>query len=222
MPRLDTTAISDLEILGRLYADNVRSYHLIHLSLRQLKKASSTTASEGVEVYMTDCYKDLTATIDSSTNNYQATGNLMSFDTVKESTDLQISKISITLSGVDRTFTAALLGYEYLDQPIKVYRVFLDDNEQFAHTPMLTFSGNIDTPVITDDPSAGSSTISISAASNFVDFERRSGRKTNQAEQDLYNSVYNVLNGAVIADTGFEYNTESSTDIWWGRTTSND
>ena len=215
MPRLDTASVNDLEILGRLYSDNVRSYHAIHMSLRVKDKASSSAASEGVEVYMTDCYKDLTLTVDSDTNKYQATGNLMSFDTIQESTDLQISKLSVILSGVDRTFTAALLSYEYLDQPIRVYRVFLDDNEVVQHVPMLVFSGNIDTPVITDDPSAGSSTISISAASTFVDFERRSGRKTNQSEQDLYRSI----NSLTDEDTGYEYNTNSATDIWWGRTT---
>ena len=215
MPRLNTSQVSDLEILGRLYADNVRSYHAIHLSLRVLDKASSSTASEGVEVYMTDCYKDLTLTIDGVTNVYQATGNLLAFDTIKESTDLQLSSISVTLSGVDRTFTSALLSYEYLDQPMKVYRVFLDDNEKVQHEPMLTFSGNIDTPVITDDPSSGSSTISLSAASAFIDFERRNGRKTNQSEQDLYRSINSLSD----EDTGFEFNSESNTEIWWGRTT---
>ena len=102
MPRLDTASVNDLEILGRLYSDNVRSYHAIHMSLRVKDKASSSVASEGVEVYMTDCYKDLTLTVDSDTNKYQATGNLMSFDTIQESTDLQISKLSVILSGVDR------------------------------------------------------------------------------------------------------------------------
>lgn len=216
MPRLDTNTASDLEILGRLYADNVSSYHAIHLTLRNKEKASSSLATDGVEVYMTDCYKDLSLDIDGSVNSYQATGNLMSFDTVQESTDLQISKLTITLSGVDRTFTSALLSYEYLDQPIKVYKVFLDDNEQIQHVPLLSFSGNIDTPIITDDPTSGTSTISLSAASTFVDFERRSGRKTNQSEQDLYNAV-NTVGGSVITDTGFEFNTNSTVDIWWGR-----
>lgn len=213
MPRLDTTQVNDLEVLGRLYADNVRSYHAIHISLRNKDKASSSVASDGAEVYMTDCYKDLELTIGGNTNNFQATGNLMSFDTVKESTDLQISSLDIMLSGVDRTFIAALLSYEYLDQPLKVYRVFLDENERVQHTPLLTFSGAIDSPVITDDPDSGSSTISISAASTFIDFERRSGRKSNQSEQDLYVSVNSLTDD----DTGFEYNTDSRTEIWWGR-----
>ncbi len=213
MPRLDTTQVNDLEVLGRLYADNVRSYHAIHISLRNKDKANSSVASDGVEVYMTDCYKDLELTIGGNTNNFQATGNLMSFDTVKESTDLQISSLDIMLSGVDRTFIAALLSYEYLDQPLKVYRVFLDENERVQHTPLLTFSGAIDSPVITDDPDSGSSTISISAASTFIDFERRSGRKSNQSEQDLYVSVNSLTDD----DTGFEYNTDSRTEIWWGR-----
>ena len=215
MPRLDTNTPSDLEILGRMYADNVRSYQAIHLSLRVKDKAGSNVATEGVEIYMTDCYRDLTLTIDSEANVYQATGNLLSFDSVKETTDLQISSLRVTLSGVDRTFTAALLTYEYLDQPIRLYRVFLDENEVVRHTPMLTFSGNIDTPIITDDPSSGTSTISISAASTFVDFERKSGRKTNQSEQDLYRSINSLSD----ADTGFEYNSNGSAEIWWGRTT---
>ena len=215
MPRLDTGLVNDLEILGKLYSDNVRSYHAIHMSLRVKDKASSTVPAEGVEVYMTDCYRDLTLTVDGATKSYQATGNLMSFNTIQESTDLQISSLSVILSGVDRTFTAALLSYEYLDQPVRVYRVFLDQNEVVQHVPMLIFSGNIDTPVITDDPSAGSSTISLSAASTFVDFERRSGRKTNQSEQDLYRSI----NSLTAEDTGYEYNTNNATEIWWGRDT---
>ena len=204
MPRLDTASVNDLEILGKLYSDNVRSYHAIHMSLRVKDKASSTVPAEGVEVYMTDCYRDLTLTVDGATKSYQATGNLMSFNTIQESTDLQISSLSVILSGVDRTFTAALLSYEYLDQPVRVYRVFLDQNEVVQHVPMLT-----------DDPSAGSSTISLSAASTFVDFERRSGRKTNQSEQDLYRSI----NSLTAEDTGYEYNTNSATEIWWGRDT---
>jgi len=213
MPRLDTTQVNDLEILGRLYADDVRSYHALHLTLKNKDNASSTDPAEAVEVYMTDCYKDLDLTIGGVTNTYQATGNLLSFDTIQETTDLQISSLSVMLSGVDRTFTAALLSYEYIDQPLRVYRVFVDENEEVQHVPLLAFSGNIDSPIITDDPEAGFSTISITAASTFVDFERRSGRKTNQSEQDLYTTV----NSISAADTGFEFNAASRTDMWWGR-----
>jgi len=214
MPRLDITAVSDLEILGRMYANNVKSYNAIHLSLRRTDKASSDIASDRVEVYLTDCYKDLNLQVNNTTNEYQAAGHLLSFDNVQESTDLQISSLNIGLSGVDRAFTAALLSYEYLDQPIKVYRVFLDESEQVSHAPLLVFSGNIDTPVITDNPSEGVSTISISAASTFVDFERRSGRKTNESEQVLYRS----LNDITEIDTGFKYNASNDKEIYWGRT----
>ena len=214
MPRLDTSAVSDLEILGRLYSNNVKSYHAVHLSLRTKGYSLGTEASQVVEVYMTDCYKDLDLTVNSATNQYQGTGNLLSFDTVQESTDLQISSLNIGLTGVDRTFTAALLSYEYLDQPIKVYRVFLDESEQVTHDPMLVFSGNIDTPVITDNPSEGVSTISLSAASTFVDFERKNGRKTNESEQELYRSINNISE----ADTGFEFNADTDKEIYWGRT----
>jgi len=197
-----------------MYANNVKSYNAIHLSLRRTDKASSDIASDRVEVYLTDCYKDLNLQVNNTTNEYQAAGHLLSFDNVQESTDLQISSLNIGLSGVDRAFTAALLSYEYLDQPIKVYRVFLDESEQVSHAPLLVFSGNIDTPVITDNPSEGVSTISISAASTFVDFERRSGRKTNESEQVLYRS----LNDITEIDTGFKYNASNDKEIYWGRT----
>ena len=214
MPRLDRGEINDLEMLGRMYANNVKSYNAVHLSLRPRGKASTTTTSEFVEVYLTDCYKDLSLVVNGVTSEYQAAGSLLSFDNVQESTDLQISSLNIGLSGVDRTFTSALLRYEYLDQPIKVYRVFLDESEQVSHAPLLVFSGNIDTPVITDNPSEGVSTISISAASTFIDFERRSGRKTNESEQILYRS----LNDITALDTGFKYNVSNDKEIYWGRT----
>ena len=213
MPRLNPNDASDLEVLGRLYSENVRSYQALHLTLRVKNKSSSNVEAEGVDIYMTDCYKDLTLTIDGETNLYQATGNLLNFESVKESTDLQVSRMQVTLSGVDRTFTAALLLYEYLDQPMRVHRVFLDQHEVVRHTPMLSFSGNTDSPTISDDPSSGTSTITLSAASNFVDFERRSGRKTNQSEQDLFRSINSLSD----EDTGYEFNALSAAEIWWGR-----
>ncbi len=169
-----------------------------------------------VDVYMTDAYKELTITVDGSSNTYQATGNLIAFDTIQESTDLQISRLGISLSGVDQTFVSSLLTYNYLDRDLSVHRVFLDESEQVLHDPLLVFKGSIDTPTITDDPAAGTSTVSLQAASTFVDFDRRNGRRTNTSEQDLYRSVNSLSD----ADTGFEYSAPSDTQFFWGRDTS--
>ena len=166
-----------------------------------------------VEVYMTDAYKELSIEVDGSTNSYQATGNLIAFDTIQESADMQISKLGISLSGVDQTFVSSLLTYNYLDRDLEVHRVFLDDSEQILHEPLLVFKGSIDTPTITDDPFEGTSTVSIQAASAFVDFDRRNGRRTNTSEQDLYRSI----NSISYEDTGFEYAAPSETKFFWGR-----
>lgn len=166
-----------------------------------------------VEVYMTDAYKELTLTVNGTENVYQATGNLIAFDTIQESSDLQISRLGVSLSGVDQTFVSSLLTYDYLDRELSLHRVFLDENEKALHDPLLVFKGNIDTPTITDDPTGGTSTVSIQAASTFVDFDRRNGRRTNESEQDLYRSINSLSD----ADTGFEYTAPSDTQFFWGR-----
>jgi hypothetical protein len=62
-------------------------------------------------------------------------------------------------------------------------------------------------PVIQENPDEGTCTLAIEAASHWVDFERRSGRHTNHAEQQVW----------FAGDKGFEFASEVMKDIPWGR-----
>jgi hypothetical protein len=61
--------------------------------------------------------------------------------------------------------------------------------------------------VINENPDEGSCTIAISATSHWVDFERRPGRHTNHAEQQVW----------FPGDLGFEFSSEIVKEIRWGR-----
>ena len=154
-------------------------------------------------VYMNDGYK--TITYDSK--NYVAVGNFMGFSAIQESVEVVVSKISMSLSGVDQSMISRFLNKEYIDRPVKIYTAFLDDAQVLVANPVLIFEGRMDTPVISDDPIGGKSMMSVTATNSWVDFTRKTGRHTNHEEQQIF----------FAGDKGFEYASEIVKDIVWGK-----
>tara|TARA_B110000285_G_scaffold17300_1_gene16833 strand:+ start:456 stop:1022 length:567 start_codon:yes stop_codon:yes gene_type:complete len=154
-------------------------------------------------VYMNDGYK--TITYDSK--DYVAVGNFMGFSAIQESVEVVVSKISMSLSGVDQSMISRFLNKEYIDRPVKIYTAFLDDAQVLVANPVLIFEGRMDTPVISDDPIGGKSMMSVTATNSWVDFTRKTGRHTNHEEQQIF----------FAGDKGFEYASEIVKDIVWGK-----
>jgi hypothetical protein len=154
---------------------------------------------------LTDAYKD----IEFGTVNYTATGHFLGFDAIEETTELVVQKLNISLSGVDQTYISTVLGGQYIDRKVALYLGFLDENtEQLIDEPILIFDGRMDQPNISEDPSKGTCTITVSCTNAWVDFERRPMRRTNHAEQQIH----------FAGDKGFEFASEVTKEILWGRT----
>ena len=83
----------------------------------------------------------------------------------------------------------------------------MDSAQALVIDPVLIFEGRMDSPVISENPDSGNSTISISATNSWVDFERKTGRHTNHEEQQIH----------FAGDKGFEFASEIITDIVWGK-----
>jgi hypothetical protein len=86
-----------------------------------------------------------------------------------------------------------------------VYRGFLDSSQALISDPFLLFDGRIENFNIEEDDN--SSTVSISVASHWADFEKQKGRKTNTGSQKLH----------FPNDVGFDYASQAIQDIKWGK-----
>lgn len=124
-------------------------------------------------------------TVDGET--FGAGGKLLSFSVIKETSEAQVTEISVQLSGVDQTLIAAFLADDYLDRRLRIWKTFLN-SDGTAMEPVLVFDGRMGGPVIEEnpEPDQGSCTIAIPASSHFGDFERKPGRRTNTNVQELH------------------------------------
>jgi len=153
--------------------------------------------------YLTDAYKNITYDGD----EYIAEGHLLEFSDIDELTELQVSEVTLSLSGVDQQFVSAFLSHRYIDRTVKIYKALLDSSDALISDPILIFDGRMDKPRIRDNPDDGKSIVAVSATNHWVDFERKGGRRTNHEEQQLH----------FPGDMGFEFASEIITDIKWGR-----
>ena len=177
-------------VLSAIVAGQVQTCHLVELTL-----------STGT-VWLTD----YGLTVAYGGNDYLAAGQLLGLSEIVESAQVIVSEMSVTLSGVDQTFIAALLAETYLDRRLVVHRAFLDANAAVTYARTV-FDGRMDAPTITEDPLAGTCTVSITATNYWADFERRPGRHTNYEETQLY----------FPGDKFFEFTAEGNKQITWGQ-----
>ena len=155
----------------------------------------------GTGFRFTDHYKDVTF----DGNTYSASSLFLKVSEVTESSQVDVANITIDFTGADQTIVSLFLSNSYMEKEAEVYKGFLDANQAVIADPFLLFKGRIESFALEEDST--SSTLSISIASHWSDFERIQGRKTNTSSQELYFS----------GDVGFDYASQSVSDIKWGR-----
>jgi hypothetical protein len=174
--------------LAEIEKDAVKMSHLLELHL-------------STSVYLTDAGFDISY----GGNTYTASSHLLEIGSVSESSDVRVGTLSITLSGVEQTFTAAFLGSAYINKQAILYRAFLDASGAIIGAPILVYDGRIDGYDLNEGKS--DSRINIDIASHWADFEKKSGRYTNPNSQALF----------FTGDKGFDFAANSVKDLKWGR-----
>ena len=154
-------------------------------------------------IYITDAWTNITW----GGHTYTALGHFIGFTDIEESMEVQVANLTAQLSGVDQSLVSAVLTENYIDRPLRIYKAFLNDSMAIVADPVLIFEGRMDSPVIEENPDDGNCTVSISATNAWVDFERKSGRHTNHEEQQIF----------FPGDRGFEYVSEITAEITWGK-----
>lgn len=152
--------------------------------------------------YLTDAHRGITW----GGHSYLAVGHLLGFSDIEEHVDIQVSSLTLNLSGVDQTWIALVLDNDFVDRPVSIYKAVLDYDGNLVADPFLVFGGAINHAGIAEDPDDGTCTVSIGATSHWADFDRKPGRHTNHAEQQHW----------FPDDEGLEFASEIIGDIYWG------
>lgn len=161
-------------------------------------------------LYKTDWSHDI---IDGSTT-YDGDGLLLRIDSVSESSEVRVGTLNIELSGampVSGTNGSYMWEHltnasnKFLNTKVTIYRAFLDANESIVGAKIMIYEGYIDGFDMSE--SKNESIITLSVASHWSDFERKSGRYTNPNSQALFNS----------SDKGFDFAAVTVKDLKWGR-----
>jgi len=143
---------------------------------------------------------------DSSVTTYLAQGQFVGYGNINESADLRVGTLELTFTAVDSTMVAVVLNNDYIDKRVVIYRAILNRDYSFTETDVfLTFDGYVTGYTIKEEDKTA--TLILECSSQFADFERTNGRRTNPASQNLHFPT----------DRGMDFSPQIVKDIKWGR-----
>jgi len=187
MTRSLTTAVKN-----ELATNDIRPVHLI-------------TIGFATPVNFTDCSFDLTSSVSGSSVTYTSSDFFMGISEFSEQTDITKASIKLTLSGADQTFLSLVLNENVTNDEVTIFRGLLNSSNALIADPLLLYKGNIENYSIQESDKQSNLTLSI--VSHWADFEKKNGRKTNNASQQRFFST----------DVGMDFSSEIISDIKWGR-----
>ena len=187
MARTLTTALKN-----ELLTNEIRPVHLLSIGF-------------ATPVNITDNSFSLTSSVSGSSITYTASPFLVATPTFTEETDLTKTSLNITLSGADTTFISTVLNENIVNDTVDIFRGLLDSNNALIADPILLYSGNIDTFQISE--SETESNVILTVVSHWADFDKKSGRQTNNNSQQRF---FNT-------DVGMDFSSQTVLDLKLGR-----
>ena len=177
---------------SELATSEVRPVHLISIGF-------------GTPVNLTDCSYNLTSSISGSSVTYTASSHILGFSNFVEETDISKMSLDLTLSGANLTYISTVLNENVVNDSVDIFRGFLDDSNALIADPFLLYRGKIDSFDIAETDK--DSQVNLSIVSNWADFEKKNGRKTNNTSQQRF----------FTGDVGMDFASQTVQDIKWGR-----
>ena len=82
----------------------------------------------GTPQYLTNAGFDITSSVSGSSQTYTASGHLKAISPVSETNKPTKNSLQISLSGVDQSMISVALSENIINDQVKIWRGFLDDN----------------------------------------------------------------------------------------------
>lgn len=155
----------------------------------------------GSGIRLTDYAHDV---VDGS-NTYSVSDHVLNIGEPKESRELRVNTMSLSLSGVEQTYISLFLGNDYVNRQILIQKAAISSTGTIVGSPFVAFDGRLTRFEVTER--RDSSEVIVEAASHWADFDKKSGRLTNNNSQQQY----------FPGDVGFEYAANTVRDLKWGR-----
>lgn len=138
---------------------------------------------------------------------YIADGGVLKIGAVQESAALRVGTLSLTFSGVDNTtYPALFLTDDYMHAPITYWKAVQHDYHVLIGDPIMYFQGNLSGYKMSEK--GKKSTVQVTCASHWANFEAVNGRRTNSNSQKIHFPT----------DDGFDFASVAVENILWGRT----
>lgn len=201
-----------MTIQDEYYRDHYISVDLVEIHLKNSSGANDP-------LYL--CSGGFDITYDSSTaptagvNTYKAQGEWMGFSDMSEDFEVRVGKFTVTLSGVGTSYVNNFTQYDPEGLRVVIMRAFLAytvsngvESLTVVPVPVVLYDGIIYNVAITEGKN--SCQVNIECASLFSDFDRTSGRKSNNGSNWLYQaSTYDTS----MEQAGFV----GESNFLWGR-----
>ena len=175
-------------MLSEIVKQETHHFHAVHLE-----------TDPGL--YITTCYKQLSF----GSQTWSPLGQLLKVPTINESISINANTVSLKLSGFNQSMIAAVLAHNLINQNVKIYLGFLNSSSSVIDSPLQIFDGKVSDWSIVEDSSKGSSVVDINLTSHWVDFEKTSGRRTNDQDQQSIHP----------GDDGMRHTSQIIKDLEW-------
>ena len=175
------------------------------LATNDIRPVHLITIGFATPVNLTDCSFSLTSSVSGSSVTYNASDFILGISNHTEETDITKSSVNINLSGADQTFISTVLNENVVNDSVDIYRGFLNSSSALISDPFLLYRGKIESFEISENDNT--SAVGLSIVSNWADFEKKNGRKTNNTSQQRF----------FANDVGMDFASQTVQDIKWGR-----
>jgi hypothetical protein len=156
-------------------------------------------------------YTDAPYNITFNSNTYTAQGAFLNVSETEENADVQIVSATITLSALDVSYVTSFATSAQINQLVTIRRGFINFTtnqligDSAGENAITIFRGRISGYSVTNNTNTAEITIQVS--SQFINFDKRSGRRTNQGNFQVEHPT----------DNGMEFSAVSLKDVKWGR-----
>ena len=156
-------------------------------------------------------YTDAPYNISFNSNTYTAQGVFLGVSETEENADVQIVSATITLSALDTSYVTSFATSAQINQLVTIRRAFINFStnqligDSAGENAITIFRGRISGYSVNNNVNTAEITIQVS--SQFINFDKRSGRRTNQGNFQVEHPT----------DNSMEFSAVSLKDIRWGR-----